>query len=35
MIIYAIIGVIADALVRTLEARFLSWHANYAHGVQK
>ncbi|MBP0592962.1 ABC transporter permease subunit [Paraburkholderia sp. LEh10] len=35
MIIYAIIGVIADALVRTLEARFLSWHANYAQGVRK
>ncbi|WP_042259805.1 ABC transporter permease subunit [Paraburkholderia heleia] len=29
MIIYAIIGVAADALVRSLEARFLSWHANY------
>ncbi|SAK89058.1 binding-protein-dependent transport system inner membrane protein [Caballeronia hypogeia] len=32
MIIYAIIGVAADALVRLLEARFLSWHANYAKG---
>lgn len=32
MIIYAIIGVAADALVRSLEARFLSWHANYAKG---
>ncbi|POR51554.1 sulfonate transport system permease protein [Paraburkholderia eburnea] len=32
MIIYAIIGVIADALVRSLEARFLSWHANYTKG---
>jgi sulfonate transport system permease protein len=30
MIIYAVIGVAADALVRLLEARFLSWHANYA-----
>ncbi|WP_322106572.1 ABC transporter permease subunit [Paraburkholderia sp. J41] len=30
MIIYAIIGVVADALVRLLETRFLSWHANYA-----
>lgn len=29
MIIYAFIGVVADALVRALEARFLSWHANY------
>jgi sulfonate transport system permease protein len=32
MIIYAIIGVVADALVRLLEARYLSWHANYAKG---
>ena len=32
MIIYAIIGVVADALVRALEARFLSWHANYTKG---
>ncbi|MCC8394593.1 ABC transporter permease subunit [Paraburkholderia sp. MMS20-SJTR3] len=32
MIIYAIIGVAADSLVRSLEARFLSWHANYAKG---
>ncbi|MEI6001355.1 ABC transporter permease subunit [Paraburkholderia bengalensis] len=35
MIIYAIIGVIADALVRSLETRFLSWHANYAQGVRQ
>ncbi|WP_109483269.1 ABC transporter permease subunit [Paraburkholderia sp. C35] len=35
MIIYAIIGVVADALVRSLEARFLSWHANYAKGVHQ
>ncbi|MGF6771773.1 sulfonate transport system permease protein [Paraburkholderia sp. GAS199] len=34
MIIYAIIGVAADALVRLLEAHFLSWHANYAKGAQ-
>ncbi|TDV26651.1 sulfonate transport system permease protein [Paraburkholderia caballeronis] len=34
MIIYAIIGVAADALVRALEGRFLSWHANYAKGEQ-
>ncbi|MBN3850286.1 ABC transporter permease subunit [Paraburkholderia sp. Ac-20342] len=32
IMIYAIIGVAADALVRSLEARFLSWHANYANG---
>lgn len=32
MIIYAIIGVVADALVRALETRFLSWHANYTKG---
>ncbi|MGE8165470.1 ABC transporter permease subunit [Paraburkholderia sp. NPDC080076] len=35
MIIYAIIGVVADALVRVLETHFLSWHANYAKGEQK
>jgi sulfonate transport system permease protein len=35
MIIYAIIGVVADALVRSLETHFLSWHANYAKGEQK
>jgi sulfonate transport system permease protein len=35
IIIYAIIGVVADALVRALEGRFLSWHANYANGVHK
>jgi sulfonate transport system permease protein len=32
MIIYAIIGVAADALVRLLEAHVLSWHANYVKG---
>jgi sulfonate transport system permease protein len=32
VIVYAIIGVVADGLVRLLEARFLSWHANYAKG---
>ncbi|BAO88367.1 ABC transporter permease subunit [Caballeronia cordobensis] len=35
IIIYALIGVAADALVRRLEARFLSWHANYDKGAQK
>jgi sulfonate transport system permease protein len=35
MIIYAIIGVVADALVRLLEAHFLSWHANYAKGAHE
>ena len=35
IIIYAIIGVVADALVRLLEARYLSWHANYARGDRK
>ncbi|CAG9217070.1 aliphatic sulfonate ABC transporter membrane subunit [Paraburkholderia sabiae] len=35
MIIYAFIGVVADAFVRLLEARLLSWHANYAKGEQK
>lgn len=35
MVIYALIGVAADALVRMLEVRCLSWHANYATGAQK
>ncbi|MFM0736334.1 ABC transporter permease subunit [Paraburkholderia xenovorans] len=35
MIIYAIIGVVADTLVRSLEGHFLAWHANYAKGAQK
>lgn len=35
MIIYAFIGVVADALVRSLEARFLSWHANYTKEVKR
>ncbi|WP_321960689.1 ABC transporter permease subunit [Paraburkholderia sp. J7] len=35
MIIYAIIGVAADALVRSLETRLLSWHANYAKGAKQ
>ncbi|WP_162069633.1 ABC transporter permease subunit [Burkholderia sp. THE68] len=34
VIIYAIIGVAADTLVRLLEARLLSWHANYAKGAR-
>ncbi|WP_176057185.1 ABC transporter permease subunit [Paraburkholderia sp. BCC1876] len=34
IVIYAIIGVVADALVRLLEAHYLSWHANYARGAQ-
>jgi sulfonate transport system permease protein len=35
MVIYAIIGVVADSLVRVLEGRWLSWHANYVKGVRK
>ncbi|WP_322012172.1 ABC transporter permease subunit [Paraburkholderia sp. J12] len=35
IVIYAIIGVVADALVRLLETRLLSWHANYAKGAQR
>ncbi|MEZ2350929.1 ABC transporter permease subunit [Caballeronia sp. RCC_10] len=35
IIIYAIIGVVADALVRMLESRLLSWHANYVNGARK
>jgi sulfonate transport system permease protein len=34
MVIYAIIGVAADSLVRLLEGRLLSWHANYAKGAR-
>jgi sulfonate transport system permease protein len=33
--IYAIVGVLADASVRLLEARYLSWHSNYAKGARK
>jgi sulfonate transport system permease protein len=32
--IYAIVGVLADASVRLLEARYLSWHSNYAKGAR-
>jgi sulfonate transport system permease protein len=35
MIIYAVIGVVADALVRLLETRLLAWHANYVKGEKK
>jgi sulfonate transport system permease protein len=35
IVIYAIIGVLADVLVRRLEAHFLAWHANYADGARK
>jgi sulfonate transport system permease protein len=34
MVIYALIGVVADVLVRRLETRFLSWHSNYAREVR-
>ncbi|HEY2024799.1 ABC transporter permease subunit [Paraburkholderia sp.] len=34
MIIYALVGVVADTLVRLLESRFLSWHANYSNGAR-
>ncbi|VFR40293.1 Alkanesulfonates transport system permease protein [plant metagenome] len=30
ILIYALIGVLADAIARQLERRLLSWHANYA-----
>jgi sulfonate transport system permease protein len=30
IVIYAVIGVLADAFVRALESRYLSWHANFA-----
>ena len=32
VVIYALIGVLADSLARFLERRLLSWHANYATG---
>lgn len=35
MVIYALIGVAADAFVRKLETRFLAWHANYDKGLRK
>lgn len=30
IVVYALIGVLADAIARTLERRLLRWHANYA-----
>jgi len=35
IVIYAIIGVAADALARLLEGRLLGWHPNFAKGEQK
>lgn len=32
IVIYAVIGVAADALARQLETRLLGWHANFAKG---
>jgi sulfonate transport system permease protein len=32
IVIYALIGVLADSIARLLERRLLSWHANYAQG---
>jgi len=32
IVIYALIGVLADSIARGLERRLLSWHANYAVG---
>jgi sulfonate transport system permease protein len=34
MIVYALVGVVADTLVRLLETRLLSWHANYSKGAR-
>jgi sulfonate transport system permease protein len=34
IIIYAIIGVIADSLARMMERRLLAWHPNYATGAR-
>jgi sulfonate transport system permease protein len=34
IVIYAAIGVIADAIARFLERRLLAWHANYAPGAR-
>jgi sulfonate transport system permease protein len=35
IVIYAAIGVIADAIVRGLERRLLAWHPNYAGGQRR
>lgn len=34
IVIYAAIGVSADAIARTLERRLLAWHPNYARGTK-
>ena len=35
IVIYALIGVAADAIARLLERRFLAWHPNYVGGAQR
>ena len=32
IVIYALIGVAADAIARLLERRLLAWHPNYGGG---
>ena len=34
IVIYAVIGVVADALARLMERRLLAWHPNYAEAQQ-
>lgn len=35
IVIYAVIGVLADSIARPLERRLLSWHVNYAAGARR
>lgn len=35
IVIYAVIGVLADAIARALERRLLAWHPNYATGAKR
>jgi len=35
IVIYALIGVAADAIARALERRFLAWHPNYARATKR
>ncbi len=34
IVIYALIGVLADTIARALERRLLAWHSNYARGAK-
>ncbi|MEJ0020763.1 MAG: ABC transporter permease subunit [Acetobacteraceae bacterium] len=35
IVIYAVIGVVADSLAKLLERRLLAWHPNYASGTRR